>query len=125
MGDKVTRIWQLLPAGTLPPQLLVWVNSPTVTMSEMASDTRPVLVSITGCVEEALKKNPNVKLEKTVVVLDVASSGAVKSVALQPHRLELTDWGGCIRDKAKRIVFPSADGESQIEIPLLLGAQVN
>jgi predicted Zn finger-like uncharacterized protein len=81
--------------------------------------------AFTGCVEEALKKNPNVKLEKTVVVLDVATSGAVKSVTLQPHRLELTDWGGCIRDKAKRIVFPSADGESQIEIPLLLGAQVN
>jgi predicted Zn finger-like uncharacterized protein len=81
--------------------------------------------AFTGCVEDALKRNPNVKLEKLTVVIEVASSGAVKGASLDPKRLELTDWGGCVRDKAKRIVFPAADGESQIEIPLVLGAQVN
>jgi predicted Zn finger-like uncharacterized protein len=81
--------------------------------------------ALTGCVEDALKRNPNVKLEKTMLVIDVAQSGAVKAAELSPKRIELTDWGGCIRDRARKIVFPAADGESQIEIPLVLGAQVN
>lgn len=78
--------------------------------------------ALVGCVEDALKRNPNVKLEKVVLVLQVGTSGAVKAVSLEPKRVELTDWGACIRDRAKKITFPAADSESEIQIPLVLGA---
>lgn len=78
--------------------------------------------ALVGCVEDALKRNPNVKLEKVTLVMDVGTSGAVKTAGLEPKRVELTDWGGCIRDRAKKISFPPADSESEIQIPLVLGA---
>jgi predicted Zn finger-like uncharacterized protein len=77
-----------------------------------------------GCVEDALKRNPNVRLEKATLVLEVGTSGAVKGSGLEPKRLELTDWGGCIRDRARKITFPASDGETQVQIPLLLAASV-
>lgn len=80
--------------------------------------------ALVGCVEDALKRNPNVKLEKVVLVMQVGTSGAVKSVSLEPKRVELTDWGGCLRDRAKKITFPAADSESEIQIPLVLGASM-
>jgi predicted Zn finger-like uncharacterized protein len=78
--------------------------------------------ALVGCVEDALKRNPNVKLEKVTLVMQVGTSGAVKAVSLEPKRVELTDWGGCLRDRAKKITFPPADSESEIQIPLVLGA---
>ena len=81
MGDKVTRIWQLLPASTLSPQLLVWVNSPTVTILEMASGMLPLLVSVTFCVAE---------VPKTTVVkfTEVGDNRTTVPVATR-----LTTWG--------------------------------
>ncbi|MBK7863925.1 MAG: zinc-ribbon domain-containing protein [Archangiaceae bacterium] len=78
--------------------------------------------ALVGCVEDALKRNPNVKLEKVVLVMQVGTSGAVKGVSLEPKRVELTDLGGCLRDRAKKITFPAADSDSEIQIPLVLGA---
>jgi len=80
--------------------------------------------ALVGCVEDALKRNPNVKLEKVTLVLQVGTSGAVKSAGLEPKRVELTDWGGCIVQRAKKISFPAADSESEIQIPLVLGASM-
>ena len=81
VGDKVTRIWQLLPASTLSPQLLVWVNSPTVTILEMASGMLPLLVSVTFCVAE---------VPKTTVVkfTEVGDNRTTVPVATR-----LTTWG--------------------------------
>ncbi len=80
--------------------------------------------ALVGCVEDALKRNPNVKLEKVTLVLQVGESGAVKSAGLEPKRVELTDWGGCIVQRAKKIAFPAAESESEIQIPLVLGASM-
>ncbi|MBL8951370.1 MAG: zinc-ribbon domain-containing protein [Myxococcaceae bacterium] len=80
--------------------------------------------ALVGCVEDALKRNPNVKLEKVTLVMQVGTSGAVKGAGIEPKRVELTDWGGCIIQRAKKISFPPADSESEIQLPLVLGASM-
>ena len=90
-------------------------------VSKTMGQRMPALV---GCVEDALKRNPNVKLEKVVLVMQVGTSGAVKTAGIEPKRVELTDWGGCIVQRAKKITFPPADSESEIQLPLVLGASM-
>ena len=47
----------------------------------------------------------------------------MKGASLEPKRLELTDWGACIRNRAKKIAFPPADSETELQVPLVLSAQ--
>lgn len=73
------------------------------------------------CIEEALRRNPNLKVGTISVNLTVGQSGTVKSAAIAPAIHEGTDWGACMVKAGKRIVFPASDGESEVQVPLKLG----
>ena len=75
------------------------------------------------CIEQALHKNPNMKVGKVTLVVEVGASGTVKTSGFEQKAYEMSDWGSCIRDRAKRMVFPqaSADEETRVEIPLVVG----
>ncbi|MBL8915443.1 MAG: zinc-ribbon domain-containing protein [Archangium sp.] len=76
------------------------------------------------CIDNALRRTPNLAVGKLDVVLTVSPSGAVKSAALNPKKHEMTDWGQCMMSTGKRIVFPSSDAETQIELPFTVGVAV-
>ncbi|MFT3714273.1 MAG: GYF domain-containing protein [Archangium sp.] len=76
------------------------------------------------CIDNALRRTPNLAVGKLDVVLTVGPSGAVKSAALNPKKHEMTDWGQCMMSTGKRIVFPSSDAETQIELPFTVGVAV-
>ena len=79
------------------------------------------LKAFNTCIENALRRNPNLQVGAVNVSLNVGPSGAVKSVAISPKQHEGTDWGACMMGAGKRIVFPASDGETEVQIPLKVG----
>ena len=76
------------------------------------------------CIDNALRRNPNLAVGSITVILNVGTSGAVKSAAIEPKKHEITDWGQCIMSTGKRIVFPGSDAETQVELPFKVGVAV-
>lgn len=77
------------------------------------------LKSFQLCVEEALHRNPNIKVGKVTLTLTIGTSGAVKDVKLD--KFQGTDLGGCIQSRAKGLVFPGPEEPLDLEVPLTLG----
>jgi hypothetical protein len=77
------------------------------------------LKSFQLCVEEALHRNPNIKVGKVTLTLTIGTSGAVKDVKLD--KFGGTDLGGCIQSNARRLVFPGPEEPLDLEVPLTLG----
>ncbi len=76
------------------------------------------------CIDTALRRNPNLGVGNVTVVLTVGPSGTVKSASVDPKKHEITDWGQCMMNTGKRIVFPGSDGETQVELPFKVGVAV-
>jgi hypothetical protein len=79
------------------------------------------LKAFNTCIENALRRNPNLQVGAVNVSLNVGASGAVKSVSISPKQHEGTDWGACMMQAGKRIVFPASDGETEVQVPLKVG----
>lgn len=77
------------------------------------------------CIDNALRRNPNIAVGNVTVVLNVGPSGAVKSAGVEPKKHEITDWGQCMMNTGKRIVFPGSDAETQVELPFKVGVSVS
>jgi hypothetical protein len=78
------------------------------------------------CIESGLRRNPNLKVGKVAMAVTVAPSGAVKGAAIVPKVHETSDWGSCLMQRAKRMVFPPFDGEeeAEIQVPLVVGVSL-
>jgi len=78
------------------------------------------------CIESGLRRNPNLKVGKVAMAVTVAPSGAVKGAAISPKVHEASDWGSCLMQRAKRMVFPPFDGdeEAEIQVPLVVGVSL-
>jgi hypothetical protein len=73
------------------------------------------------CVETALHRNPKLAVGNITIVLTVGASGVVKSASVEPRKHESADWAQCMVSAGKRIVFPSSDGDTQLEVPFKVG----
>jgi predicted Zn finger-like uncharacterized protein len=75
-----------------------------------------------NCIEQGLKRNPGFRGGKVILTATVVSSGVVKHVGMDKADLARTDIGECVRERARRMVFPAFAGEDvDVEIPLLMG----
>ncbi|MHB8875422.1 MAG: AgmX/PglI C-terminal domain-containing protein, partial [Myxococcaceae bacterium] len=76
------------------------------------------------CIEQELRKNPGFRGGKIDIVTTVASSGIVKRAEIDRKDIDLSDLGGCLKGRAKRMQFPSfaGDEETEVHIPLILSA---
>ena len=76
------------------------------------------------CVSRALRVNPSLKLaRRATLVVTVQPSGTVSRAYLAEEEVDRTDLGACLSDTARRMVFPSFDGEPvDVAMPLSLSA---
>jgi predicted Zn finger-like uncharacterized protein len=77
------------------------------------------------CIDNALRRNPNLAVGNVTVILNVGPSGAVKSAGIDPKKHETTEWGQCMMSTGKRIVFPGSDAETEVQLPFKVGVAVN
>jgi hypothetical protein len=76
-----------------------------------------------SCIEQQLKRTPNFRGGKVNLVATVGSSGTVKQARLDRKEIDISDLGSCLKSRARRLVFPSFEGEDvEVEIPLVLTA---
>jgi hypothetical protein len=78
------------------------------------------------CIESGLRRNPNLKVGKVAMAVTVAPSGTVKGANINPKVHESSDWGACLMQRARRMVFPPFDGdeEAEIQVPLVVGVSL-
>ncbi|MFO0594806.1 MAG: GYF domain-containing protein [Myxococcaceae bacterium] len=104
-------------------------NSGAVNTSGLSQEAIAKVVADKGkafqtCIDNALRRQPNLAVGKLEVVLQVGPSGAVKSASLNPKKHEMTEWGQCMMSTGKRIVFPSSDSETEVQLPFTVGVAV-
>ena len=76
-----------------------------------------------SCIEQQLKRTPNFRGGKVNLVATVGASGTVKQAHLDRKEIDVSDLGSCLKSRARRLVFPSFEGEDvEVEIPLVLTA---
>ena len=74
------------------------------------------------CVVRALRRDPNLAVGSIEVVLLVGASGTVTSSSIMPAKHHNTEWGRCLREVGNRMTFPKSDGETEVSVPLKIGA---
>ncbi len=77
------------------------------------------------CIDNALRRNPNLAVGNVTVILTVAPSGAVKGASIEPKKHETAEWGQCMMSTGKRIVFPGSDAETEVQLPFKVGVAVS
>jgi len=91
--------------------------------AKVVAQSQPAFQS---CIENALRRNPSLKVGKVIMKVTIGKSGTVKGTSIAPKVHETSDWGTCLAERAKRMVFPPFDGddETEIEVPLLVGVSL-
>lgn len=77
-----------------------------------------------ACISRALRLNPNLRVAKrATLVLTVQPSGGVTGAFIAEEEVDRTELGGCLSAAARRMVFPSFEGEAlDVSMPLSLSA---
>ena len=118
-GDKIPKDRQK-GDGTSKPEVVV-----SAKWSEAAQKTvNDKIKSFQACIEEELRKNPNLKVGKVIVTANVGGSGTVTSASIAPEKYNTSSWGECMKKAAKRVVFPALDDPGDttaVEIPITVG----
>ena len=91
------------------------------------ADIRKKLVENKGalrsCIEDALKKDPALKVGKVRIKTTIAPSGTVTAAAIDKQKVDESPLGTCLKRAMKRIVFPSFAGDAfEVDIPLQVTA---
>jgi hypothetical protein len=97
------------------------VNTAGLTDEVSSKVVRDKMKSFEACQDAALRRNPNFAVGSFTVVIDVGASGTVTQASVVPKKYEGSDWAQCITSAAKRIVFPRAEGASEVQVPLKFG----
>jgi hypothetical protein len=91
------------------------------------ADIRKKLVENKGalqsCIEDALKKDPALKVGKVKIKTTIAPSGTVTATSIDKPKVDQSPLGACLKKAMKRIVFPSFSGDAfEVDIPLQVTA---
>jgi hypothetical protein len=76
-----------------------------------------------SCIEEAVRKDPNLRVGKIKIATTIAPSGTVTAAKIDKPTVDQSPLGACLKRATKRIVFPAFSGDAfEVEIPILVTA---
>jgi hypothetical protein len=79
--------------------------------------------ALKSCIEDALKREPGLKVGKVKIKTTIAPSGTVTSAVIDKPKVDESPLGACLKKAMRRIVFPSFSGEPfEVDIPLTITA---
>jgi predicted Zn finger-like uncharacterized protein len=118
---------QPLPAGapapahaTAPPPFVPVAGLTAEQVRKKLDEHKPALQ---GCVDEALRRDPNLKLGRIHIATTIAPSGQVTSARIDRRAVEHAPLGACLRKATRKIVFPPFTGEPfDVDIPIFVSA---
>lgn len=75
------------------------------------------------CIDAELRRHPGFKGGRVLITARLKPSGIVTAATLHPPEIDGSTVGACLKEKARRIVFPAFEGEPiDVEVPLVLTA---
>ncbi len=79
--------------------------------------------ALQGCVDEALRRDPNLRVGKIHIAATIAPSGQVSDARIDRPSVEEAPLGACLRRATRRIAFPRFSGEPfEVDIPIVVSA---
>ena len=105
-------------------------------MAEDAKPVGPVLTAeqvhrkldenkpaLQGCVDDALRRDPQLKVGKIHVSTTIAPTGEVTAARIDQRSVDESALGACLKSATKRIVFPQFAGAAfDVDIPIVVTA---
>ena len=80
------------------------------------------LPAFNNCIEQALRRNPNMKVGRVKLMVTVGPSGTVTQSTFSSVAYDQSDWGVCVKAAAKRMRFPPFEGDpTDVEVRLIGG----
>ena len=77
--------------------------------------------ALQGCVDEALQRDPALRIGKILILTTVAPSGEVTSTRIDKKNIDQSQLGSCLKSAARNIHFPSFSGEAfPLDIPVVV-----
>jgi len=116
--------------GSHGPKVDATANAPDTSKADTAlsaDDIKKKLGENKGalqsCIDDALHKNPNLRVGKIHIATTIAPSGTVTSAKIDKRNVDDSPLGACLKKATRRIVFPSFQGEEfEVDIPILVTA---
>jgi hypothetical protein len=79
--------------------------------------------ALQGCVDEALKRNPKLRVGKIHIATTIAPSGQVTTAKIDKPAVDESPLGACLKRATMRIAFPPFSGApSDVDIPISVTA---
>jgi hypothetical protein len=79
--------------------------------------------SLQTCIDEALRRDPNLRVGKIHIATTIAPSGQVTTAKIDKSTVEQSPLGACLRRATKKIAFPPFGGEAfDVDIPIVVTA---
>jgi predicted Zn finger-like uncharacterized protein len=79
--------------------------------------------ALQGCIDEALKRDPNLRVGKIHIATTIAPSGQVTATRIDKRSVDEGPLGVCLKRTTRKIAFPSFNGEAfDVDIPIAVTA---
>jgi len=79
--------------------------------------------ALQGCIDEALKRDPNLRVGKIHISTTIAPSGQVTATRIDKRSVDEGPLGVCLKRTTRKIVFPAFSGEAfDVDIPITVTA---
>ena len=96
-------------------------GAPALSQEVMAKVIANNQKAFQACTEQELRRNPGFKGGKVHLTLTIGSSGMVTQASIDREEIDKAVIGNCLKMSARRILFPSFEGEPfSLEVPLVL-----
>ena len=77
--------------------------------------------ALQGCVDEAVQRDPSLRVGKILISTTIAPSGAVTSARIDQKAVDQSPLGACLKSAAQKIQFAPFTGEAvAVDIPLVV-----
>jgi len=109
---------QPAPAPQAPPEAPAGLTAEQVTRK--LDENKPALQV---CVDDALRRDPQLKLGRIHVVTTIAPTGEVTAARIDQPSVDESALGACLKTATKKIVFPRFAGAAfDVDIPIVVQA---
>ena len=91
---------------------------PTDVLKKKVDESMPALQ---GCLDQALQRDPALRLDRVLILATVAPNGTVTSTRIDKRTIDQSTLGTCLKNAARNIRFPSFSGAPiPVDIPIVV-----
>ena len=95
--------------------------APAPTQEQLLRKVDESKPALQGCVDEALQRDPSLRVGKILISTTIAPSGAVTSARIDQKAVDQSPLGACLKTATRKLQFPPFSGEAlAVDIPIVV-----